>query len=53
MKVILKILALPVFIPVVLIAGLIGASVYWYYWAFKPEQLYKVNNNEEGSFRDN
>lgn len=53
MKIILKTLALPLFIPVVLIAGVIGASVYWYYWTFKEEELYKTQSNEERSFRDN
>ena len=42
----LKIIALPFIIAIVIPMSIVGVCVYWYYWAFKPEQLYTKYGND-------
>ena len=39
--IILKAFTLPFHLLVGIIAGVLGMGVYWYYWTFKPNELYK------------
>ena len=41
----LKIIALPFILLVGAFAGVLGMGYYWYYWTFKPEQLYTKYGN--------
>jgi len=42
----LKIIALPFIIAIVIPMSIVGVCVYWYYWTFKPEQLYTKYGND-------
>jgi len=43
----LRALTLPIHLLIGVLTGVIGMSVYWYYWTFKPNELYKRYGTKE------
>ena len=43
----LRALTLPFHLLLGIVTGIIGMSVYWYYWTFKPNKLYTKYGTEK------